>query len=120
MCHQADATAGSTSLSNSDHHPVEICDLVHSDVKSFPIQTSEGYRCFVEFIDGRSRFCSTYLLHKKSKVFEASKMYKAMIEKLPCRIIKKIRTDNGSEYRSSKCVEYIRNYETIHETSQLT
>ena len=117
VCHQAGATAGSTSLSNPDHHPVEICDLVHSDVKSFPIQTREGYRYFVVFIDGRSRFCTTYLLHKKSELFEAYKIYKAMIEKLSGRLIKKIRTDNGGEYTSSEFEEYLRDDGTIHETS---
>ena len=53
------------------------------------------------FIDDHSRKVWVYFLKHKSEVFEAFKIWKAMVENETGLKIKKLRTDNGGEYEDT-------------------
>ncbi|WVZ00646.1 hypothetical protein V8G54_026715 [Vigna mungo] len=72
----------------------ESLELVHSDVWGpTTVSSIGGKRYFVTFIDDHSR---------KSEVFEAFKIWKAMIENETGLKIKKLRSDNGGEYEDTR------------------
>ena len=80
----------------------EICDLIHSDVHGpLPIQTREGYRYWVSFIDDKSRFWVVMALRNKSDVFAAFQRFQAYAETQTGRKIKAFRNDKGGEYISN-------------------
>lgn len=61
-----------------------------------------GKHYFLTFINDHSNKVWVYFLKHKSEVFEASKMWKAMVENETNLKIKKLRTDNSSEYEVTK------------------
>ncbi|WVZ03536.1 hypothetical protein V8G54_024342 [Vigna mungo] len=74
----------------------ERLEFVHSDVWGpTTVSSIGGKRYFVTFIDDHSRKVWTYFLKNKSEVFEAFKIWKAMVENETGLKIKKLRSDNG-------------------------
>ena len=57
-----------------------------------------GAKYFVTFIDDNSRKTWIYFLKTKDEVFERFKEFKALVENLTGKWIKKLRLDNGGEY----------------------
>ncbi|WVZ04917.1 hypothetical protein V8G54_018263 [Vigna mungo] len=102
----------------------ERLELVHSDVWGPTIVSFiGGKRYFVTFIDNHSRKVWTYFLKNKSEVFEAFKIWKAMVENETGLKIKKLRSDNGGEYEDTRfkkfCYEHgIRMERTVPGTPQ--
>jgi hypothetical protein len=81
----------------------ERLELVHSDVWGpTTVSSIGGKRYFVTFIDDHSRKVWVYFLKHKSEVFEAFKIWKAMVENETGLKIKKLRTDNGGEYEDTR------------------
>ena len=79
-----------------------ICDLIHSDLHGpLPIQSREGYRYWVTFIDDMSRFMAVVPLRNKFEVFNAFKRFQAYAETQTGRKIKGFRNDKGGEYISN-------------------
>lgn len=77
--------------------------LVHSDLHGpLPVQTREGYRYWITFIDDFSRFWVVVQLRKKSEAFDAFKRFKAYAENQLNRKIKALRDDKGGEYMSKE------------------
>lgn len=68
--------------------------------------TYDNYSYFVTFIDHYSNFCATYLLRKKSKVFEKFQIYVAMVEAKFGARVQNLRCDRGGEYVSAKFVDF--------------
>jgi len=64
--------------------------------------TYNGYNYFVTFIDNFTNFCVTYLLHKKSEVFDKFKVYVTMVETKFQSRIENLRCDRGGEYISEE------------------
>ncbi len=99
-------------ISGNQHRPpvpksatraTDICDLVHSDVHGpLPVQTREGYRYWVTFIDDKSRYWVVVPLRSKADVFDAFKRYQAYAETQTGRKIKAFRNDKGGEYVSNE------------------
>ena len=59
-------------------HPLE---LIHSDLHGpLPVQTCEGYRYWITFIDDCTSFRAAMLLRKKSDAFHAFRTFKAYAE----------------------------------------
>ncbi|WVZ14797.1 hypothetical protein V8G54_012363 [Vigna mungo] len=93
----------------------ERLELVHSNVWGpTTVSSIGGKRYFVTFIDDHSR---------KSEVFEAFKIWKAMVENETGLKIKKLRSDNGGEYEDTRfkkfCYEHgIRMERTVPGTPQ--
>jgi hypothetical protein len=81
----------------------ERLELIHSDVWGpTTVSSIGGKKYFVTFIDDHSRKVWVYFLKYKSDVFEAFKVWKAMVENETGLKIKKLRTDNGGEYIDTK------------------
>ncbi|WVZ16676.1 hypothetical protein V8G54_009658 [Vigna mungo] len=102
----------------------ERLELVHSYVWGpTTVSSIGGKRYFVTFIDDHSRKVWTYFLKNKSEVFEAFKIWKAMVENETGLKIKKLRSDNGGEYEDIRfkkfCYEHgIRMERTVPGTPQ--
>ncbi|WVZ05968.1 hypothetical protein V8G54_019314 [Vigna mungo] len=77
----------------------ENLELIHSNVWGpTTVPSVGGKQYFVTFIDDHSRKVWVYFLKHKSEVFEAFKIWKAMVENETGLKIKKLRSDNGGEY----------------------
>lgn len=85
-----------SSLSTSSF-PLE---LVHSDVWGpSPIESFNGYRYYVLFVDDYSKFTWIYFMSHKSEVPKIFALFKSQIENLLNSTIKTLRTDGGTEYK---------------------
>ena len=93
-------------------------ELIHSDVcgKIEPV-TFGGGLYFVTFIDDATRYCWTYVINSKDKVFEVFKEWKTMVERQYNAKIKMFRSDNGGEYTSNEFELYFKNEGIIHQKS---
>lgn len=60
------------------------------------ISSIGGKQCFMTFINDHSRKVYVYFLKYKLEVFEAFKIWKAMVENKTGLKIKKLRFDNGN------------------------
>lgn len=89
----------------------EVLDVIHTDICG-PMQTvTPGKKkYFVTFIDDFSRYTVVYLLHDKSEVFDKTKQFVEMVKNKFGRVPKCIRSDNGTEYKSKKMLEYLQSY----------
>jgi hypothetical protein len=83
-------------------HATGLLDLTHTDLHGpLPVQSPEGYKYWVTFIDDKSRHFSLMLLKKKSDAFGALKQYKALLETHTGRRMKAVRDDKGGEWMST-------------------
>lgn len=84
-------------------------ELIHSDVCG-PMSTQSlgGARFFVLFTDDATSYRHIYFMRHKSEVFDRFKELDQLLENKFGRRLKKLRTDNGTEYRNSKMTEYTR------------
>lgn len=79
-------------------HPLE---LIHTDVWGpAPIESANGFRYFVHFIDAYSKFTWIYRIKKKSDVFTVFQQFKSMVELQHNTKIKMLQYDNGGEFRA--------------------
>ena len=79
----------------------KVLQLVHSDVHGpLKVQTAQGYRYWITFIDDKSRFASVWLLRTKDAAITAFKEFKAYAENQTGQQIKALRDDKGGEYSS--------------------
>ena len=80
------------------------------------MQTRDGKKYFITFIDDCTRYCQVYLLSGKDEAFEIFKQYRDEVENQLGKKIKSLRSDQGGEYVHSFegfCAEY----DIIHETT---
>lgn len=76
-----------------------VLELVHADVMGPMTMPSQGgARYTLLFVDDYSRFVVGYFLKKKSEVTTRFGEFKALMENQTGKSIKKIRTENGSEF----------------------
>lgn len=81
------------------HRASGLLQLVHSDVHGpLPVQTRNGYKYWITFIDDFSRHWAVLPLKKKSDAFAAFKQFKAYAENQLGVRIKATRDDKGGEY----------------------
>ncbi|KAL5850870.1 hypothetical protein ACOSQ4_008883 [Xanthoceras sorbifolium] len=83
------------------HDTKGILDYIHSDVWG-PSKTASlgGKHYYVTFVDDFSRRVWVYTMKSKDEVLECFLKWKKMIETQTGKKIKRLRTDNGGEYRS--------------------
>ena len=80
----------------------EVLGLIHSDVHGpLPVQTPQGHRYWITFIDDKSHFVHVYLMKTKDMALTAFKQYKALVENQTGLKIKALRDDKGGEYSSN-------------------
>ena len=75
----------------------DVLEIIHSDI-CCPDMDAHGLKYFISFIDGCSRYMYLYMLHNKDEALNASKVFKAEVEKQCSKQIKIVRTDGGGEY----------------------
>lgn len=95
------------SFSTGVHKTRGLLDYIHSDVWGpSRVPSKGGARYFVTFIDDFSRYVWIYLMKTKDEVTEIFKKFKTMVEKQTGRSIKRIRSDNGGEYKNDPLREF--------------
>jgi ribonuclease HI len=95
-----------------------ILELVHSDLAGPMEETSlGGARYFLTFIDDYSKKVFVYFIKSKSEVFGKFMDFKNLTENQMNKKIKKLRTDNGTEYGSKDFEKELRQGGIIHELS---
>ena len=88
----------------------ERLELVHTDVWGpSPISSLADSLYYVTFIDDSTRKLWVYFLKKKSEVFDTFRKWKAMVENETGLKIKRVRSDNGGEYRDNRFREFCAN-----------
>ena len=92
-------------------------DLVHSDVWTAPCLSRENHKYFVTFIDEKSKYTWVTLLSFKDRVLEAFKNFQAHVSNHFNAKVKILRSDNGGEYTSLACKQYLTQHGIIHQTS---
>eukprot|EP00794_Sanderia_malayensis_P011707 gene11707-biopygen9383 len=91
----------------SSHRSTQPLELIHSDVCGPMNEHSVGgSKYFVTFIDDFSRFTTVYMMKNKSEVLQKFKEFVALNENLTGRRVKKLRADNGGEYKSDDFEKY--------------
>jgi Integrase core domain/GAG-pre-integrase domain len=95
----------------------EIFGLIHSDIWTAPIDSKEGYRYFVTFIDDKSRATWLYLLKSKEEVFTVFQVFCNMDKNQFSIMVKVLRTDNDTEYANHKFQNFLQEKGIIHQTS---
>lgn len=77
--------------------------LIHTDVCGpMKIESLNGSRYFVLFIDDYSRMAWVYFLKQKNEVADVFRKFKLLDKNQAGTMIKAIRSDNGTEYISSE------------------
>jgi hypothetical protein len=85
-----------------------IGDEVYSNVWGpSPVQTIGGHEYYTTYIDGNSSFSHHYLLHLKSKTFDAYKAYEAELKKKKGVEIKKLHSNRCGEYLSKEFSDHL-------------
>ena len=82
-------------------------ELIHSDLHGpLPVQTREGFRYWITFIDDCTSFRAAILLRKKSDAFDAFRTFKAYAENQLNAKIKGLQDDKGGEYMSNAFIKF--------------
>jgi len=108
-------------LSTRASHPLQ---LVHSDVHGpVKVETHQGYRYWVSFIDDFSCFKAVCLLKRKSETFGTFKQFKAWAENLTGERMGSLRDDKGGVYMSREfeafCIDHgIQRQHTVRNSPQ--
>lgn len=95
-----------------------VLEIIHTDVCG-PMQTRsiQSSRYFLTFIDDYSRKVVVYGMAKKSMVLEIFKEFKLKAEQQTGKLIKILRSDNGTEYCNGAMSEFLRSSGIIHQTT---
>ena len=95
----------------------EPLDLIHSDVCDLKsIQTREGNKYLITFIDDRTKYCYVYLLKNKGETLEKFVLYKIEVDNQLDKNIKRLRSDKKGEYETS-IGDFCAQYRIIHKVT---
>lgn len=87
-------------VTKSVSHSLVPLELIHTDLWGpSPTQSVHGYRYYILFIDGCSRFTWIYPLKHKGEAINAFNFFKEYVENRFNSKIKILRCDNGAEYK---------------------
>ena len=116
ICHLSKQTRLPFKLSHS--RTTKPFELVHSDVWGpASIDSFDGYRFYVTFIDDFSRSTFVYLLKLKSEVFKCFQDFHNLIINQFSSKLETLRSDNGTEFTSKIMRQYLSDHDIIHQTS---
>jgi transposase InsO family protein len=79
------------------------------------VLTKGGKKYFMTLIDDSTRYYHVYLLKSKDEAMYFFKIYKAEVENLFDRKIKRLRSDRGGEYFSNELDSFCVEHGIIHE-----
>lgn len=106
------------SFPDSDSKTNNILELIHSDLCGpMEVESIGGSKYFLTFIDDYSKKVFVYFLEKKSQVCESFENFRAQVENQAEKKIKKLRTDNGTEYVNSKMKKIMLKNGYVHQTT---
>ena len=87
----------------------DLLGLVHNDVCGLISSTAiGGYKYFITFTDGYSRYGYLYLTKHKDELFEKFKTFKKEVQNQLGKSIKSLRTNRGGEYLSQDFDDYLK------------
>ena len=104
-------------FTKSKHQDLEILDLIHSDIDEMNVKTPDDLKYVLTFIDDRSRFAAIYLMETRAEVFKHFKHFVTTVENQRSKSIKKLRSDNGSEYLSNDFKDFCKKRGILQETT---
>ena len=101
------------------HDKVEnLFELIHYDIWGlYKIPSSCGAHYFLTIVDYFSRGVWVYLMKEKSETEKYIKLFVAMIKTQFDKVVKIIRIDNGSEFKSRSIRGFYAQCGMIHQTS---
>jgi transposase InsO family protein len=102
---------------STEHCAAAPLDLIHSDLKEYPIYTREGWRYCVLFIDDHTGFKVALHMKRKSGTFNAFKVFKAYAENHFGRKIKALQDNEGGEYMSKEFENYLASEDIVRHHS---
>ena len=82
-----------------------------------PIQSANGNKYTMSFIDDYTKMCWVYLLKDKSEAFETFKKFHVWIQNEAQTKIGILCIDNGGEYTSNYFENYLCQYGIKHQTT---
>ena len=91
----------------SEYHAQEPLHLIHTDLWGpAPVQSCDGYKYYIHFLDDYSRHTWIYPLKTKGDALDVFIKFKRLVENRFNKKIKIVQSDWGGEYRSfSKVLE---------------
>ena len=93
-------------------------ELVHSDLWGpAPLDSINGYKYYVIFVDHYTRFTWLYLLTNKSEVYSKFVLFHAMVKTQFSTTIKTLRSDGGGEYTSKSFESFLTSNGIHHQIS---
>ena len=100
-------------MTNKPFPPAEsraekLFELIHSDLKSFPIKSYRKYKYAIVFYDDCSSHAWTMNLRTKDAVINATKQFIAMVENKYNVKIKRWMSDAGGEYKSNAFIKMLK------------
>uniref|UniRef100_A0A2N9J182 Integrase catalytic domain-containing protein n=1 Tax=Fagus sylvatica TaxID=28930 RepID=A0A2N9J182_FAGSY len=105
-------------FTHSQFQSTQPLELVHSDVWGpAPVNSCNGYKYYLLFVDDFSRFSWLFLLKSKSEVLNTFKHFKATVENQLSKSIKFLRTDCGGEYTSNAFTDFCSTQGITHQFS---
>jgi transposase InsO family protein len=103
---------------HSQFQSTQPLELVHSDVWGpAPVNSYNGYKYYLLFVDDFSKFSWLFLLKSKSEVLNTFKHFKATVENQLSKSIKTLRTDCGGEYTSNAFTDFCSTQGITHQFS---
>jgi transposase InsO family protein len=91
----------------SHRHSTKPLELIHSDLHGpLPVQSHDGYRYWITFIDDHTHFRAVMKLKRKSDAFDAFKIFKAFAENALNAKIKALQDDKAGEYMSTAFIKF--------------
>lgn len=96
----------------------EPLERVHMDlIGPMSHATHSGNKYILIIVDDKTRYIWTYLLKRKNEAFYYFKKMKTFTENHYGKKIKYLRSDNGTEFKSSEFTNYLLNHGITHELS---
>ncbi|KAM2621688.1 hypothetical protein TB2_026408 [Malus domestica] len=96
----------------------KVFEIVHSDIWGpATLESFDGYRFFISFIDDFSRTTFVYLLKFKHEAFQCFKNFHNLVQNHFNSNIGILRSDNGSEYSSKIMTTYLSEHGILQQTS---
>jgi hypothetical protein len=92
----------------SEHRASGKLELVHTDLCGpMRVESHNGAKYMLTFTDDFTRFSHGYFLKSKTEVLSIFKQYKALVENESGCHIKRLRSDNGTEYVNSEFQDFL-------------
>ena len=98
----------SHSFSKSQNHTLKPFMRIHSDLKSFPVESYHHYRYLISFFNDHSSHVWITLLCHKDDALDAIKNFVATVKTQFGAQIQEWMSDAGGEYKSNKFIVFLK------------